>query len=577
MKVRPFCISETSGFEFGSPHRPGPTFIQGARMKTSSDPKKAMFVGILVLFFLVVAGFGDRRFLGIQGLSTRSDGPAEQGKIEPRQDGDVKSGREVFRHETFGNEGFWTDAARSPQGMTAARVTPLQAMKFGLSVNSDALDEATKQAIAADLRKDATGRTSQVLNDPNTTAKLLNANALIGLEVKDSNGDGKLDVSAGDKMGVTCALCHAITDGSVLRVPGGGSIGREVDGPTNHNLHVGAIMAAAANSRAFYPVLQLMLKANGGKSFGRAPKGLTENSTEEEVDAYLSNSEYYPVGMFDDTPDGNGDPMHIPPLFRQDLSAPFGSGGEISRLDNFNNLVYTALLDPTNLTSPGGRAFLHKLGGAAGDEIADNYLKVLKETNVTKYPYVKTSPHPQPGSEDAPLGVRVDNQKLLDLNAYLVSLPAPEGKKAEARLTSEGREVFHSAGCTNCHNTDQSKRVPSTIVPMKTIFPGDNPTVLATRTPPLNPVMDTPGNTFDDKMAVVNGSLRGEVRGIAMPLLLDLARKPVFLHDDSVPSLDRLLDRSRGETAPHPFYVNDSRDRRALVEFLRSLDTTHAR
>ena len=363
---------------------------------------------------------------------------------------------------------------------------------------------------------------------------MLNLNAIIGLTVKDSNGDGKIDVAAGDKMGVTCALCHAITDASLLSVPGGGSIGHEEDGPTNHNLHTGAIMASAANSRAFYPVLQLTLKANGGKTFGRAPKGLTENSTEADVDAYLSNAEYYPTGMFDDTPDGNGDPMHIPPFFRQDLAAPFGSGGEIARLDNFNNLVYTALLDPTNLTSPGGRAFLHKLGGAAGDEIADNYVKVLRDTRDTGYPFVKASAQPQPGSEDAPLGVRVDNQKLLDLNAYLVSLPAPKGDHGNSKLIAAGRDLFRTSGCTTCHNVDQSKPVPAVIVPMKTVFPGDNPTILAQRTPPMNPIMDTPENLFDDKMAVVNASMRGEVRGIALPLLLDLARKPVFLHDDSV-------------------------------------------
>ena len=68
--------------------------------------------------------------------------------------------------------------------------------------------------------------------------------------------------------------------------------------------------------------------------------------------------------MFDDTFDGNGDPMHITPLFRQDLAAPFGSDGSIARFDNFSNLVYTILFDPTNLTTPGGRALLHKLTGA---------------------------------------------------------------------------------------------------------------------------------------------------------------------------------------------------------------------
>lgn len=67
--------------------------------------------------------------------------------------------------------------------------------------------------------------------------------------------------------------------------------------------------------------------------------------------------------------------------------------------------------------------------------------------------------------------------------------------------------------------------------------------------------------------------MRGEVRGIALPLLLDLARKPVFLHDNSVPSLNDLFDPKRGAMAPHPFFVTDPGSRSALIAFLRSLDT----
>ncbi|MBA3596839.1 MAG: hypothetical protein H0W40_05600 [Methylibium sp.] len=59
----------------------------------------------------------------------------------------------------------------------------------------------------------------------------------------------------------------------------------------------------------------------------------------------------------------------------------------------------------------------------------------------------------------------------------------------------------------------------------------------------------------------MNASLRGEVRGLAMPLLLYLARKPSFLHDNSVPELDNLLNPSRGSTVPHPFYLSDAAQR----------------
>lgn len=500
------------------------------------------------------------------------DGPKNQGETFPRQDGNAAAGREVFRFETFGNEGFWTDAVRLPQGMRAAGVTPLKALQLGLQIDMDALDDPTRRTLTEQLHGDPTGNSSAWMNDPKMLLVLINANAVIGMPVKDSNHDGKMDVEHGDKVGASCALCHTVTDGALFNMPGGGSIGHRQDGRANHNLDLGAIFASAANSRALYPTLQLTLKANGGKTLGRAPTGLTEESTEAEVDAYLSNKAYYPVGMFDDSFDGNGDPMHNTPLFRQDLAAPYGSEGLIARLDNFSNLVYTTLFDQTELTTPGGRAFLHTLGGAAGDEIADNYVKILKETNVKDYPYVTATLQGKPGDEATPIGLRVDNTKLLDLNAYLVSLPAPRGVKIDARTAARGREVFRTSGCTTCHNVNQGKRVPSFLVPMKTIFPGDNPVVLAQRKPPLNPIMDTPGSTFDDKMAVVNASVRGDIRGIAMPLLLDLARKPVFLHDNSVGSLDDLLDPQRGANAPHPFYV-PAVQRADVVAFLKALDT----
>ena len=504
--------------------------------------------------------------------SLGADGPVTSETPVVHQTGNAAAGQAVFRFETFGNENFFTDAMRLQQGVVAAGVTPIDALKLGLSVDIDALDSATQQAIAAELRTDLSPANAPLLNSPATTIALINANAVIGIVAKDSNANGKIDVANGDKTGASCALCHTITDQSVFNLPGGGSIGKRLDGRAVHNLNFGKLAATALNSRAFYPVLQLSLTANGGATLGRAPTGLTETSTEAEVDAYLSNPNYYPIGMFDDTVDGNGDPMKNSPLLRTDLAAPWGTEGAIARLDNFSNLVCTALLDPTTLTTPGGRAFLMKLGGtAAGTEIADDYVKVLADTGVTGYPFVQATAHPAPGSEDAPLGIRVDNQKLLDMNAYLNSLPAPAGVVADANAGSRGRALFRT-NCTSCHNVDQSKPVPAFVVAMNTIFPGDNPVVLlAQRDPPLNPILNTPNSIFDDKIAVVNASIRGDKRGTALPLLVDLARKPNFLHDSSVASLDDLLNPVRGNAAPHPFYFNDAAQRADMAEFLRGL------
>ncbi|MBA2491686.1 MAG: hypothetical protein H0V34_08290 [Gammaproteobacteria bacterium] len=514
-----------------------------------------------------------------------SDGP--QTNVMPTQPelGDAVAGRDVFRFATFGNEFFWTDAVRLQEGILATDFTPLDLLRLGLSVDFDALDIVTQNALRAELATDLSPANAPMLNDVNTTLQLISANAVIGLAPKDTNGDGAIDVATGDKTGATCALCHTIADRAVFNMPGGGSIGSRLDGRAPHTLDFGGLVALGTNSRAFYPVLQLALDATGGATLGRSPEGLTEDSTEADADAYLTNKTFYPRGMFDDTVDGNGDPMHNMPLFRQDLAFPFGSEGALSTLDNFSNLVYTALLDPTNVTSPGGRAFVTTLGGAAaGNEVVNDYLEVLAETGVTGFPYIEASPPADPaaaGTEDFPLGVRVDNTMLINMNAYLVSLEAPPGADDDVEAVERGRQLFRTVGCTGCHNVDQSRFVPPFIVAMETIFPGDDPDVLlARRTPPLNPTLNTPGNIvenpvniFDDKMAVVNASIRGLERGTGLPLLLDLARKPVFLHDNSVTSLDDLLDPASGATAPHPFFLPDTAQRADMIEFLGSLDT----
>ena len=59
---------------------------------------------------------------------------------------------------------------------------------------------------------------------------------------------------------------------------------------------------------------------------------------------------------------------------------------------------------------------------------------------------------------------------------------------------------------------------------------------------------------------------------MALPLLLDLASKPNFLHDNSVSCLNDLLNASRSPKAPHPFYLQGAQ-RAEVIAFLRGLDT----
>jgi len=505
--------------------------------------------------------------LAVFGLGKSVVVPTASAQDAPRITGDSTRGREVFRFETFGNEGFWTDAARVPKGMMDAKITPLQLLQTGLLIDIDAVPEAMRETMAAELKTDLSPQNAPTLNDPMATAKLIEANAVIGIVPKDSNGDGRIEIAKGDKVGVSCAICHTITDKSVHEVPGAGSIGRRIDGPAALQLNMGKLLATAANSRAVYPNLQITL---GGKTIGRAPTGLTPDSTEAEVDAYLGNPQFYPVGTFDETQDGHGNPVINTPLFRQDLAAPYGSAGEFAKFVDISNGSYTTNLDPTTLVTPEGRKFLKIKAGAAGEQLANDYAKILADTGVVGYPFVDAAVAGKVGHPATPVGRRVDEQKLADMKAYVEALDAPKGGEIDAKAAARGRKVFAAEKCTACHNVDQGKPVARTLVRMKTIFPGYKPMVLAKRDPPLSPIQNSPG-TFDDKMIVVDASDRGARRGNAIPMLLDLDRRTVLLHDVSVSGFGSLLDASRGAGAPHPFYVTNTGERDDLIQFLRGL------
>lgn len=542
-------------------------------MKHFKNKKRAFgaahFAWLMSATFLVTA-CGNKE--NIAAHVTSPSMPVKTVEVTSGPSLDEKAGKEVFRHETFGNEGFWTDAARLPQGLISSKLTPVQALKLGLSINSEALTPELQKAMTKELFKE--GLEGKLFNDPAVTTQLLNNNAFIGLVVKDTNNDGKKDIQSGDKMGVSCVLCHGVTDKAVFELPNGGSIGRPVDGPAVHRLNLGAIMAKASNTRAFFPMAQL--KDEDGKSIGRAPaeRGLDKDSTEAEFDAYFANTQYYPVGSFDDTLDGFGNPMRNGVAFRPDLASPFGSAGEFERFDQYANHLYSTVMDPTNILTREGRQFMERISGSLGVRITSDYAEVLEKTDVKNYPYVKGLEKAVGSSINALVGVRVEDDKLRSLKSYLSSLRSSRGVVFEKASLSRGEEIFKSSktGCTACHNVDQTQPVSKDIVNMNVIFKGDNPVAVRKRDNLIHPLQDTTESTFDDKMIVINASMRGLNRGVAMPLLLDLGKKPAFLHDGSVPSLYRLLDPARGDSAPHAFYIGNVSDRNDVVFYLKSLD-----
>ncbi len=140
------------------------------------------------------------------------------------------NGQDVFRHDTFGDEAFWTGTLKMNE-VVEKSVDPTTALSVGLKVDADALPPGTLDN--ADLKS------------PATTVALLKLNAVVGLK---ATVDANNHIT---QLGITCALCHSTVDNSVMK-----GIGKRMDGWPNRDLNVGAIVALSpaitAEQKAVY-------------------------------------------------------------------------------------------------------------------------------------------------------------------------------------------------------------------------------------------------------------------------------------------------------------------------------------
>ena len=95
----------------------------------------------------------------------------------------VAAGQGTFRHDTFGDETFWTDVLQMNKVIQTA-VDPLTAASVGLKIDADVLPANVVQGI-----QDGT----IPLDDPQTTLALLSLDAVVGAKGEVHSGtDGKL-------------------------------------------------------------------------------------------------------------------------------------------------------------------------------------------------------------------------------------------------------------------------------------------------------------------------------------------------------------------------------------------------
>jgi hypothetical protein len=209
---------------------------------TSPAPRKwtvrrLMFV-LGVLGFGVVAALAFRSIEGASPVAAAASGPvhASQGHdgSDDANEALVRSGKQTFRFDTFGDEPFWSGTLQLDKAIEGAAnggegpgVSPATALAVGLKVDSDALPAAVKTGI-----KNGTVD----LNDPATTLALLKLNAVVGVKGT-FNSAGNLTA-----VGIECALCHSTVDNSFA--PG---IGHRLDGWANRDLNVGTIISLSPN------------------------------------------------------------------------------------------------------------------------------------------------------------------------------------------------------------------------------------------------------------------------------------------------------------------------------------------
>src|ERR1051326_1944580 len=130
---------------------------------------------------------------------------ASEGPMNPQT---IAAGQDIFRHDTYGDETFWTDTLRMHEVIRTS-VSPTTALSVGLKVDADALPPAVQAAIRAGAVD---------LNDPATTVTLLKLGAVVGVI-------GHVDASNTlTGVGITCALCHSTVDNSFAP-----SIGHRLD------------------------------------------------------------------------------------------------------------------------------------------------------------------------------------------------------------------------------------------------------------------------------------------------------------------------------------------------------------
>jgi mono/diheme cytochrome c family protein len=304
-------------------------------------------------------------------------------------------GREIFRHDTFGSEDFWSGKLRLHQAIAGERfggvghgLEPKDALKAGLKVDTGVITKILGEAIKGG---------SVDLGDVKTTMELLKADAVVGVQAK-FDGDKLVSV------GITCAICHSTVDDSMMK-----GIGRRLDGWPNRDLDVGAIVAMAPDL-SFYQQLLGVDRATVEKVLKSWGPGKYDAELNQDGKAFR--------------PDGKSAATVIP--------AAFGLAGvHLHTYTGWGSVPYWNAYVANTQMQGNGTFFDPRISAANGFPIGEK----AGLNNVRRTPDRVTP-------------------KLAALHYYQLSIPAPKPKKDsyDNAAAARGEGVFNGKGtCARCH------------------------------------------------------------------------------------------------------------------------------
>jgi mono/diheme cytochrome c family protein len=363
----------------------------------------ASFILVALVAYALTAVFEGRAQEGRSQERRSQDRPATANGARPQAPGPeqdalqmIKEGRQIFRHDTFGDEEFWGGALQLHRAIAGERlggvgpgVSPKTALEVGLKVDAEALPQSLVQQIE---------RKQVDLEDPATTIALLKLDAVVGVK-----GFVEKDNTL-RSVGITCAICHSTVDDSFSK-----GIGKRLDGWPNRDLNVGKIITLAPNLKPFTDRL-----------------GISEKVLK---DALLA----WGPGKYD------AELVHDGKAFRPDgktaatlLPAAFGLAG-------VNNHTYTGWGSVTHWNAYVANTQMQGKGTFFDPRLRDQrqfpVAAKMNDWNIRNDPDLVTS-------------------KLPALHFYQLSIPAPKPPDGsyDRVAAARGQSIFNGkANCARCH------------------------------------------------------------------------------------------------------------------------------